>query len=163
MKNFVKSKTFIISAVALAVIGGGVYAVAHFANHSHHVVSRIMHELDDELNLSDAQHRRIETTLNDAVQRFHERRGARLDSAVALLNQPQLTVEEVRGAMESHRAGSRRADMEAVIADALVQVHATLLPDQRAELAARMQERMDDDWLRGRHGHRHGCGHRWLH
>jgi len=166
MKNFLKSKTFIISAAAALIIGGGVYAFVHFADHPHHVVSRIMHKLDHELNLSDAQHRRIEATLNDAVQRFRERRGSRLDSAVALLNQPQLTVQEVRSAMESHHAGGRRADMEAVIADALVQVHATLLPDQRTELAGWMQERMDDDWLHGRHGHHgrhHGFGHRWLH
>lgn len=162
MKTLLKSKAFIITSAVALIIGGGVYAFVHFADHQHYVVSGIMHKLDDELNLSDAQHRRIETTLNDAVQRFRERRGSRLDSAVALLNQPQLTAEEVRRVMDAHHADSRRTDREAIIADTLVQVHAALTPQQRGELAEWVEDKMDDDWFHGGRHHR-PFGHRWLH
>jgi len=160
MKNFLKSKTFIISAVAALAVAGAVYGVAkfgdfpRFARHymPHHIVAHVVDKMDDELDLSDAQQREIESALNDTVRRFRDTGMARADSVTALLNQPQLTAEEVR------RAGGLRADRDALIAEALVRVHAVLTPQQRSELAELLEDKMARHMFRE---HRH-FGRGWL-
>jgi len=171
MKNFLQgtilaSKAFLISVVALVVAGGAVYAVVQVVDHRHDVAGRLLDKMDDELHLSDAQRGRIETVLGDAVRQIrqlHDTRSARMDAAAELLKRPQLTADEVRRAMQAQHAGDRRADTEAVVADALVQVHGILTPEQRAALAGWMQERMDDDWMHHHRHRRHHRGHDYHH
>lgn len=167
MKRFLKSKTFIITAVAVAIIGGGAVAVAHFsdfprfARHHmpHYVVHHLVDKMDHELDLSDAQQREIESVLNDTVRRFRDTGMARADSVTALLNQPQLTADQVRRTMQSRHADGARVDRDELIAEALAQVHAILTPPQRAELAELLEDKMARHMFRE---HRH-FGRGWLH
>ena len=166
MKRFLKSKTFIITAAAVAIIGGGAVAVAHFgdfprfARHHmpHYVVHHLVDKMDHELDLSDAQQREIESVLNDTVRRFRDTGMARADSVTALLNQPQLTADQVRRAMQSRHADGARVDRDALIAEALAQVHAILTPPQRAALAELLEDKMARHMFRE---HRH-FGRGWL-
>jgi len=167
MKNFLKSKTFIISAVAALAVAGAVYGVAHFgdfprfARHHmpHYVVHHLVDKMDHELDLSDAQQREIESVLNDTVRRFRDTGMARADSVTKLLNQPQLTAEDVRRAMQSRHADGARVDRDELIAEALAQVHAILTPPQRAALAELLEDKMARHMFRE---HRH-FGRGWLH
>jgi len=166
MKNFLQgtilaSKAFIISVVALAVAGVVTVAVVHALDDHRHGVAHVVDKMERELNLSGAQRAQVETALNDALLQFRNARESRLDAVTALLNQPQLTSEDARRAIDAHLA-----ERKTVVADAFAQVHAILTPSQRAELAAWVQARMDDDWFH-HHRHRrhhHGRGHHhWLH
>lgn len=161
--KFLTSKTFIIAAVSLVVIGGGV-AAWHMADRERYVISHLVDKLDDELRLSDAQSRQIETVLRESMQALRSRREARVDSVTALLKQPRLSADEVQRAIDARRANPMRAERDAVVADAVAQVHAILEPAQRADLAAWLEDRLEDDWLRdGRRHRHHRFGHRWLH
>lgn len=167
MKRFLKSKTFIIISAAVAVLGGGAVAVAYFgdfprfARHHmpHYVVHHLVDKMDHELDLSDAQQREIESVLNDTVRRFRDTGMARADSVPALLNQPQLTADQVRRAMQSRHADGARVDRDELIAEALAQVHAILTPPQRAALAELLEDKMARHMFRE---HRH-FGRGWLH
>jgi len=165
MKTFLKSKAFIISAVALGVVIGGATAVAHFGDERRHITGRLVDKLDAKVSLSDAQRAQVERVIGEAMQTLGDNRESRADSVAALLNQPQLTADEVQVAIDARRAGDMRDERDVVIADAVARVHAILNPTQRAELAEWFEDRVDDGWLRGRGGHRHhrGFGHRWLH
>lgn len=167
MKRFLKSKTFIIISAAVAVLGGGAVAVAYFgdfprfARHHmpHYIVAHVVDKMDHELDLSDAQQREIESVLNDTVRRFRDTGMARADSVPALLNQPQLTADQVRRAMQSRHADGARVDRDELIAETLAQVHAILTPPQRAALAELLEDKMARHMFRE---HRH-FGRGWLH
>lgn len=170
MKNFLQgiilaSKAFLISVVALVVlaaVGGAVYAhfsdFPRFACHHHmphYVVEHLVDKMERELDLSGAQRREVEAALDDAVRRFRDARPGRIDDAAALINRPQLTVEEVRGAMQAREADGMRVEREALVAETMVRIHAALTPAQRGALAEWMQARADGGWFH-RRGHRHG-------
>ena len=151
MKKFLISLAIIISVISVLAVGGVFYVLSR-GDYDHHIVSRVLDKIDDEVNLSGEQSTRIEAALNDAVKRF---RKTRQESITALLTQPTLTTEQVRQAMDTHRPGSAREHRDALIADTVVSIHQILTPTQRTDLAEVLDEMREEfTHHRGRRHHR---------
>ncbi|MBF2734690.1 MAG: Spy/CpxP family protein refolding chaperone [Betaproteobacteria bacterium AqS2] len=170
--NYRPSRKALIAAAAVLALGGASIAVADHLDDGHHDhdrygkgYERLLKNLDDHIELSEAQEAELERI-------FIERREAALalreqgrTSLQELITADAVTADEVIAVLEGVLEPRAELDPRREAAEVFAAVHAVLTPEQRAALAARIGEHglrwgRHGRWFSSRESRHDGRGHR---
>ena len=143
-------KKILTTILALVVLAGGALALTAFRGHGDpaRMDRFITHRLDDmldDVHATDAQRQQITAIKDKLVAEGKALHAGHTDLRKELLAQWQ--ADQPDAAKVHALVDGRAAEMKKFaddVADALLQVHGILTPDQRAQVAKKMQRHMDE-------------------
>ena len=134
-------KKITITGVVLMLLVG-LAAFAGCRHHSHaHRAERIEAYLADELDLNPEQRDLVRQIHSDLHQKHAEMRQAKeetFETVMIQLQQDQVDAQVLRKSIEDMQPHIK--DMMVLFADGLVDFHASLSPEQRTKLVAKLEE-----------------------
>lgn len=105
------------------------------------MMSAHIDEVLDELDVTDDQRKQLHSTRDKLFAAFEENRpgrGEKLEKITALFEKDTLDVRELDALKAEHR--DKMQKMEEAVSQAIVEVHATLTPEQRKELVVKAEK-----------------------
>jgi protein CpxP len=145
-------KKILVTTLALVGLAAGALGLTAFRGHGHGDPARMEKFIDhriadalDDLHATDAQRQKI-TAIKDKLLADHKAlRASHADVKKEFLAQWQADrpdAARVHAIVEERANGMKGFANE--VADALIQVHDILTPDQRAQLSKKLQRHMDE-------------------
>ena len=143
-------KKMLLTALALALIAGGTLGLTAFRHHGDpaRMEAFVTHRVDDlldDVHATDAQRQQILAIKDKLVADLKTLRASHQDVHKQFLAQWQADRPDAASihALIDQRASAMKGFADEV-ADAMIQVHGILTPDQRAQITKKMQRHMNE-------------------